>query len=273
MEILIGLVIVAVIIFLIGNTIGQKSLDKPLDTWSDDELVRRLPKYHNLLSAQMKAEEYGKTSATSAKIKEIEAEIAKRQRLMVEQALLDKTENTLAAYGVPAEQLKSASRSLLDKAKHGAEEVYGKDLYAQNFGDKIIARGGKFISDRLSAGLTINDIREYWNQPPILNVLEGEIEDFRAFIVCDVARQQGQDEAKAFIQYRQTQPVYGDPSWDSAAPVNQGLTEIDARLYREFQLCVNRWVEKTSPEKMRETVGRYTSFNAMVRDLVLKKEI
>ena len=56
------------------------SLDKPVESWSDEELVRRLPKYQNLLSAQMQASQLDKAHATKAKIDEIRAEIIKRQK-------------------------------------------------------------------------------------------------------------------------------------------------------------------------------------------------
>ena len=76
MEILIGIAIVVVLVF----GFGQMSLDKPVSHWSDEELVRRLPKYEHLLSTQMQAGAWAKTNDTKAKIDEIRAEIVKRQK-------------------------------------------------------------------------------------------------------------------------------------------------------------------------------------------------
>lgn len=76
MEIVIGIVVVIALIFLFG----RMSLDKPVANWSDEELVRRLPKYENLLSTQMQAGAWAKTTDTKAKIDEIRAEIVKRQK-------------------------------------------------------------------------------------------------------------------------------------------------------------------------------------------------
>lgn len=76
MEILIGIIIVVALVFIFG----QMSLDKPVANWSDEELVRRLPKYENLLSTQMQAGAWAKTNDTKAKIDEIRGEIVKHQK-------------------------------------------------------------------------------------------------------------------------------------------------------------------------------------------------
>jgi hypothetical protein len=46
---------------------GQASLDKPITEWSDEELVRRLPKYMNLLTAQVQANEWEKNQGHEGK--------------------------------------------------------------------------------------------------------------------------------------------------------------------------------------------------------------
>lgn len=76
MEIVIGIVIVFALLFVFG----QMSLDKPVAKWSDEELVRRLPKYQHLLSTQMQAGAWAKTNVTKAKVDEIRDEIIKRQK-------------------------------------------------------------------------------------------------------------------------------------------------------------------------------------------------
>ena len=76
MEIIIGIIVVVALIFIFG----QMSLDKPITNWSDEELVRRLPKYQNLLTTQTRAGAWSKTSDTKAKLDEIRAEIIKRQK-------------------------------------------------------------------------------------------------------------------------------------------------------------------------------------------------
>lgn len=80
MEIVIGIAVVVVLIFVFG----QMSLDKPVKSWSDEELVRRLPKYENLLSTQIQAGAWDKTTETKSKIDEIRSEIVARQRAFQE---------------------------------------------------------------------------------------------------------------------------------------------------------------------------------------------
>lgn len=80
MEIVIGIVVVAVVVFVLAQIFGQMSLDKAVDSWSDEELVRRLPKYEHLLSTQMQAGAWGKTTATKTKIDGIRSEIVRRQK-------------------------------------------------------------------------------------------------------------------------------------------------------------------------------------------------
>lgn len=79
MEIVVILVVIGVVIWAV-LAMGQASLDKPIAEWSDEELVRRLPKYMNALTAQAQANEWEKTKDTKAKIDEIRGEIVKRQK-------------------------------------------------------------------------------------------------------------------------------------------------------------------------------------------------
>lgn len=76
MEIIIGIAVVAVLILVFG----QMSLDKPVKSWSDEELVRRIPKYEHLLGTQIQAGASSKVTATKSKIEEIRAEMVSRQK-------------------------------------------------------------------------------------------------------------------------------------------------------------------------------------------------
>lgn len=83
MEIVVGVVVVVVLILFFG----QMSLDKPLKSWSDEELVRRLPKYERILITQMQAGSWEKTAETQAKIDEIRLEmVAREQAFQAKQA-------------------------------------------------------------------------------------------------------------------------------------------------------------------------------------------
>jgi TPR repeat protein len=76
MELIISIAIVIALFYFFG----QMSLNKPIENWSDEELVRRLSKYEHLLSTQIKASAWAKTTETKAQIDKIRAEIIKRQK-------------------------------------------------------------------------------------------------------------------------------------------------------------------------------------------------
>lgn len=76
MEVLIGIAVVVLLFWVFG----QMSLDKPVNTWSDEELVRRLPKYMRLVSNQVQSGDWEASKKTNAKIDEIRAEIVSREK-------------------------------------------------------------------------------------------------------------------------------------------------------------------------------------------------
>ncbi len=80
MELVIGIAVALAVVFVLSQVFGQMSLDKPIESWSDEELVRRLPKYEHLLSTQIQAGAWDKTTTTKAKIDEIRSEIVRRQK-------------------------------------------------------------------------------------------------------------------------------------------------------------------------------------------------
>jgi TPR repeat protein len=80
METLLLLLLAGVILVVVISVAGQKKLDQPASTWSDEELARRLPKYQSVLLAQSQAGEWQKAAATKAKMDEIREEIVKRQK-------------------------------------------------------------------------------------------------------------------------------------------------------------------------------------------------
>jgi len=80
MEIFLFLLVVGVIIVVFISVAGQKKLDQPTSTWSDEELARRLPRYQNILLSQSQAGQWQKVTATQSKIDEIREEITRRAK-------------------------------------------------------------------------------------------------------------------------------------------------------------------------------------------------
>ena len=61
---------------------------------------------------------------------------------------------------------------------------------------------------------------------------------------------------------------YGDP--ENSPPNVQGQ---DADIYPEFQIRYEKWRVQYSPMEEREMMLKYSTCNAMVRDLIAKGEL
>ena len=287
MEIIIGLVIVVGIVILLANTVGQASLDKPIEKWTDDELARRLPKYWRVLSAQMKAEQFDKTSITLAKIKEIESEITKRLKARQEQQsgiaspksdpfdvssldgqILLHAEEMLKVLSIYGFDVKAVAKELFDVTKTEAVARYGDNIYATSTGDRLITNE-EVMSPRRAAGLTSEEVQGYWNRPPLLLALEAKIQEHSDFMRMHTAKQQGKDLIAVAQENRRASPIYGSPvTWNAQLPANQGFNAEDADLYPEFIIRVGRWQERTPKAEQQELLKKYSSFNAMIRGLI-----
>lgn len=164
--------------------------------------------------------------------------------------------------------VKSQARQLFDKVKAGAIQKYGNNIYSESFGDEVITNE-PFLAKRLAAGLTKDDVRNHWNQPMLMQLLQLEVLEMTAFIALHVAHAKGEDLQEVARNRRRTNPEWGEPdAWDSTLPVNECFTKDDADIFMEFFLRVGRWREKTPQSEQNEMLSKYTSFNAMIRDLV-----
>ena len=185
-----------------------------------------------------------------------------------DQAMLAQTEKMLAAFAHAGVDVGPIARKIFDEAKAEALDRIGEDIYATTFGDRMIANDA-FMAPRLAAGLTVEDVQDYWNRPLLLGLIEFKVREFMDFLAVDIAQQQGESLVEAARERRMSGPIYGVPSkWDPNLPTNKGLTTEDADLYPEFAARVGRWQERFTPEDQMALAANYSSFNAMVRSLV-----
>lgn len=77
------LIIAGVIIFIF--IIGGISNNRPVEDWSDEKLIRMLPKLQHARSAAMNASNHGHFQRHNEKIEEIEKEIERRVELVIKQ--------------------------------------------------------------------------------------------------------------------------------------------------------------------------------------------
>lgn len=172
---------------------------------------------------------------------------------------------------------KILARQLFDSTKAEIVGSMGETAYAENFGDKLIENKKEAVEKRVSAGLSVEDIRDYWNQTPLIQNLRNKILEYSDFIAINVAQQLGKSDEEIHImvaEWRRTKPRWGDPEqWNPALPINMGFSLIDADIYIEFYLRVNRWMEKAPGSDQKVLLKNFTSYNSMIRDLVKNNEL
>lgn len=182
---------------------------------------------------------------------------------------LAQTEIILTPLAIMMEtDVKSLACQLFDKVKAEAIQKYGNNIYSESLGDQVITKE-PFLAKRLAAGLTKDDIRNHWNQPLLMQLLQVEVLQMIAFIAIDVAREQGKNLQEVARNRRRTTSEWGDPdAWNATLLVNECFTKDDADIFMEFYIRVGRWQEKTPQAEQKEMLSKYTSFNAIIRDLV-----
>lgn len=175
------------------------------------------------------------------------------------------------------QDVKTLARQFFDSTKEEAVKRMGENAYIENYGEKIITNKKELVEKRVAAGLTVDDIRNYWNQTPLMLEIQTKFLEMADFMALNVAQQLGKSdqELQAIVAgWRKTQPRWGDPEqWNPALPVNNGFSSVDADLYIEFYLRVNRWREKTPESTQNSLLKNFTSYNAMLRELVKDKQL
>ena len=177
------------------------------------------------------------------------------------------------------QDVKAMARQFFDETKVEVVKQMGDNAYAENIGDQMISnqKAKEMIDIRLAAGLTLDDFRAYWNQTPLMHNLQHKVLEMGDFIELNVAEQMGKsmDDLQAIaVDWRKSKPRWGDPEqWNPNLPVNEGFTSEDADLHIEFYIRVRKWMEKTSEFQQKLLLENFNSYNAMLRDLIRKKEI
>jgi len=191
-----------------------------------------------------------------------------------DQWLLQQTETMLAPLQLlTGEDVKPLARQLFDEMKADGLKRYGDNIYSESYGDRIVTNQA-VLAKRLAAGLTADDVRNHWNQPVLLGLLQAKVREVVDFIVIDIASQSGKDIVAVARDRRKREPKYGDPeAWNANLPANQGFSQQDADIYPEFAIRVGRWQANTSAQQLTTMLSKHTSFNAMVRALVQQGQL
>jgi hypothetical protein len=196
---------------------------------------------------------------------------------------LEQAEKMMECYAllVPHKELKKLVRQMFDNLKAQLAPKYGAAMYAEDTGDKLIATKKDFVEKRLAVGLSIEDIRSYWNQTLLMQDLRYGMIDLPVFIELNMLRQMRKSEddianimAGFLRDLRKNEPRWGDPDqWNPDLPANKGFSTDDADIHIEFFFRVRRWQLKTPAAELRLLLAKYSSYNAMLRDLINKGSI
>lgn len=181
------------------------------------------------------------------------------------------------------QDVKAMAKDFFNRVKIEIVNQMGDKAYLENIGDQMIGqmsanpKAKEMVDKRLSAGLTMDDIRGYWNMTPLMHNLQNKMLEMSDFMELHMAQQMGKKEEDfqaIAVNWRKTKPRWGDPEqWNPNLPVNKGFTADDADIYIEFYLRVKRWMEKTPVTQQTILLEGFNSYNAMLRDLIAKKEI
>ena len=154
---------------------------------------------------------------------------------------LEQLEKMLAPVAAQVGQdVKAMSKQFFDATKAEILQQMGDKAYLDNIGDQMIGqmsanpKAKEMVEKRLAAGLTLEDIKGYWNMTPLMHNLQNKVLEMGEFMELNIAQQMGKsmDEMQAIaVNWRKTKPRWGDPEqWNPNLPVNKGFASEDADL-------------------------------------------
>ncbi len=183
-----------------------------------------------------------------------------------EEKLLDYLIETQVQMGILAETAKPLARTMLHECIDEAEKRGLRGV--TNLGDQH-TDDAEFMKKRLEAGLTEEDILWAWNRDYVILLAEDKLPNaIRMTLYLMFIEKDGMTPDEAVRQLRKMYIYYGDP--DSSHKNYQGE---DADIYPEFARRYEEWRSKHSPEEEKELAEQYSTYNAMVRDLIRKGEM
>lgn len=182
------------------------------------------------------------------------------------------------------QDVKHMAREIFDATKTELSAIHGEGIYTENLGDNLIATKKDLVEKRLVAGLTLDDIRSYWNQPLLMTALQNKFLELSDFVAMNMyiaqhtgksAAQLSDEEMTNILRKRRKSVLrWGDPEqWNPALPINEGLTLEDSDIYIEFMPRVGRWRQVITEAEQDAIASKFSSYNAMVRDRIVKKII
>lgn len=185
----------------------------------------------------------------------------------LEQALLQRAVEMCRMLGA-----EEHAPQLLEQAKQATKQVC-PDLETTSFGNSMI-QNQAYVKAREAYGLSSSDIQAYWNQGLFLRMLDDQFRQLVNFTSIQVLESGGLSMDDAARAHYKNAPKYGNPdSWDDSLPINIGLTIVDAPIPTELEERVHAWDTSIPEEEKVGLMAEYTTFNAMVRDLIKQRKL
>lgn len=170
--------------------------------------------------------------------------------------------NVFLCNGVTENEAESASRQLLDEAIKKAEKANLRGV--KNIRDNAI-KDEEFLRKRLEAGLTKDDVLKFSNRDYVWIVAENMLVDTHRFSIYVSLTENGKNSDEAVKFLRKTFIYCGDPEKS-----HQNYQGEDADIYPEFISRHENWRSQISPTEEQNLANQYSTYNAMVRDLIRK---
>ena len=182
-----------------------------------------------------------------------------------EERYLDYIKKVILLSGVKSNDAEETAKQILDEAIKKAEKAGLRGV--KTLGDKAI-ENEEFLNKRLKTGLTKDDVLKFLNRDYVWIVTENMLAEANRFTIYLSLIENGEDSEEAVKILRKTFIYLDDPEKS-----HQNYQGEDSDIYPEFTLRHENWRSRISSEEESELANQYSTYNAMVRDLINKGRI
>lgn len=182
-----------------------------------------------------------------------------------EKQYFDYIKKVLSLNGIKSNEVDAAAKQILDEAIKKADKAGLRGV--KTIGNNAI-KNEQFLAKRLKSGLSKDDVLKFLNRDYVWIVAENMLTDAHRFSIYKTLIEDGESSEEAVKFLRKTFMYCDDP--EKSHPNYQGE---DADIYPEFTLRHENWRNQVSPAEEQSLAIQYSTYNAMVRDLIRKRVI
>ena len=178
--------------------------------------------------------------------------------------------------GMSPSQAKTTIRDIIEQAKEESPKEDAPEL-PQNIGDFLLEKESSdekirsVLAKKRNEGVRDQDIRWWFNMHDFEIRILLKVDDVNRHALFGKFREEdGLSEDKAAKGVRKSYPLFGDPD-DTTHTTGE-----DRPLPYELKDRIKRYVEKrmqTDPEIFKKEIGQSSTFNALIREEVRKRNV